>query len=58
MASIERTAYLRFRRLVTARDLASMSPTEDELEWARTHARSDEHLLTLGLSLTCFQRLG
>lgn len=58
MASIERTAYPRFRRLVTARDLASMSPTEDELAWARTHARSDEHLLTLGLSLTCFQRLG
>ncbi len=58
MASIERTAYPRFRRLVTARDLASMSPSEDELAWARTHARSDEHLLTLGLSLTCFQRLG
>ena len=58
MASIERTAYPRFRRLVTARDLASMSPTEDEVAWARTDARSDEHLLTLGLSLTCFQRLG
>ena len=58
MASIERTAYPRFRRLVTARDLASMSPTEDELAWARTHARSDERLLTLGLSLTCFQQLG
>src|SRR5450755_3608875 len=58
MASIERTAYPRFRRLVTARELASMSPTEDELAWAGTHARSDEHLLTLGLSLTCFQRLG
>jgi hypothetical protein len=58
MASIERTAYPWFRRLVTARDLASMSPTDDELAWARTHARSEEHLLTLGLSLTCFQRLG
>jgi hypothetical protein len=35
-----------------------MCPTEDELAQASTQARSDEHLLTLGLSLTCFHRLG
>src|SRR5450755_1922077 len=56
VASIERTAYPRFRRLVTAQDLAFMSPAEDEVAWAR--ARSDEHLLALVLALRCFQRLG
>ncbi|HEY5262041.1 MAG TPA: DUF4158 domain-containing protein [Solirubrobacteraceae bacterium] len=58
MASIERTAYPRFRRLVTARELASLSPTADEVAWARGQTRSDEHLLALVLSLSCFQRLG
>ncbi|MGI8429765.1 MAG: Tn3 family transposase, partial [Solirubrobacteraceae bacterium] len=58
MASVERTAYPRFRRLVTARELALLSPTEDEVAWARAHARSGEHLLALVLSLRCFQRLG
>jgi hypothetical protein len=58
MASIERTAYPRFRRLVTARELAALSPTEDELAWARARTRSPEHLLALVLSLTCFQRPG
>ena len=58
MASIERTAYPRFRRLVTAQDLAFMSPAEDEVAWARARARSDEHLLALVLALSCFQRLG
>jgi hypothetical protein len=42
MASIERTAYPRFRRLVTARELALMSPAEDEVAWARARVRSDE----------------
>lgn len=36
MASIERTAYPRFRRLVTAAELAGLSPTEDEATWARS----------------------
>ena len=35
-----------------------MSPTEDEVAWARARARSGEHLLALVLSLKCFQRLG
>jgi Domain of unknown function (DUF4158) len=58
MASIERTAYPRFRRLVTAREMAALSPTENEVAWARARARSLEHLLALVLSLKCFQRLG
>lgn len=58
MASIERTAYPRFRRLVTARELALMAPTVDDVAWARAHARSGEHLLALMVSLTCFGRLG
>ena len=58
MASIERTAYPGFRRLVTARELASLSPTGDEVAWARARTRSDEHLLALVLSLRCFERLG
>ena len=43
MASIERTAYPRFRRLVTARELAGLSPTEDELAWARERTRTATH---------------
>ena len=38
MASIERTAYPRFRRLVTARELALMAPTVDDVAWAGTLA--------------------
>lgn len=58
MASIERTAYPRFRRLVTARELASLSPSRDDVVWAREHTRSGGHLLSLVLSLVCFGRLG
>ncbi len=58
MTSIERTAYPRFGRLVSARELTGMSPSADEVAWARDLARSDAHLLTLVLSLKCFQRLG
>lgn len=58
MASLERTAYPRFRCLVSARELASLSPADDEVAWARARARSGEHLLGLVLSLRCFERLG
>ena len=58
MTSIERTAYPRFGRLVSARELTGMSPSADEVAWARDLARSDAHLLALVLSLKCFQRLG
>ncbi len=58
MTSIERTAYPRFGRVVTARELAGLSPTGDEVAWARDRSRSDAHLLALVVSLKCFQRLG
>jgi hypothetical protein len=58
MTSIERTAYPRFGRLVSARELTGLSPSADEVLWARDLARSDAHLLALVLALKCFQRLG
>ena len=58
MASIERTAYPRFRRVVSARELADLTPTADDVAWARQLSRTDEHLLVLVLSLRCFGRLG
>ena len=58
MASIERTAYPRFRRMVSAKELVECGLTADEITWAREQTRSESHLLTLVLSLTCFKRLG
>ena len=58
MTSIERTAYPRFGRVVSARELAGFSPLPDEIAWARGRTRSDEHLLALVVSLKCFQRSG
>jgi hypothetical protein len=58
MTSIERTAYPRFRRLVTARELAELSPTPDDVAWAKDRTRSEAHLLTMVVLLKCFQRLG
>ncbi|MDQ6836937.1 MAG: DUF4158 domain-containing protein [Actinomycetota bacterium] len=58
MTSIERTAYPRFGRLVTARELTAMSPTPGDVGWARERSRSDAHLLARMVSLKCCQRLG
>lgn len=59
MASIERTAYPRFKRAVTARELhGSFTPSLGEIEWARELTRSPEHLLALVALLKSFQRLG
>ena len=59
MASIERTAYPRFKRTVSARELRdAYALRQDEVEWARGLTRSDEHLLALTVLLKCFQRLG
>jgi TnpA family transposase len=44
--------------VVTARELAGLSPEAGEVAWARERTRSDGHLLALVLSLKCFQRLG
>ena len=36
MASIERTAYPRFRRMISGRELDEVfTPTQDEVSWAR-----------------------
>jgi hypothetical protein len=36
MASIDRTAYPRFKRVVSSRELAeAFTPTAGEMEWAR-----------------------
>jgi TnpA family transposase len=58
VTSIERTAYPRFGRVVSAGELDALCPLADEVEWARQRSRSDEHLLGVVLGLKCFQRLG
>ena len=59
MASIDRTAYPRFKRVVSGRELAeSFTPTSDEVTWARGKTQTDAHLLALLVRLKCYQRLG
>jgi len=59
MASVERTAYPRFRRFMSARELhVFYTPVPEEITWARENAGSDEHLLGLVIQLKAFSRLG
>jgi hypothetical protein len=59
VASIDRTAYRRFRRVVPARELQEVyTPNLAEVQWARGVTRCDEHLLVLVVLLKCFERLG
>ncbi|WP_405149178.1 Tn3 family transposase [Sphaerisporangium sp. NBC_01403] len=59
MASIDRTAYPRFKRVVSARELAeAFTPTSDEAEWARPKTTTEQHFLALMVLLKCYQRLG
>jgi hypothetical protein len=59
VASIERTAYPRFKRVISARELEeSFTPTQEEIAWAQGMTRSAPHLLALVLTLRTFQRLG
>jgi TnpA family transposase len=59
LTSIDRTAYPRFKRVVSARELAeAFIPTVDEITWARGRTQSDQHFLTLVVRLKCYQRLG
>ena len=59
MTWIERTAYPRFPRAVSPKELReSFMPGEDEMAWARAHTQSDRHLLALLVALKCYQRLG
>jgi len=56
MTSIERTAYPRFRRLITARELHGLfTPKEQERAWEATDW--DEHQITLPARKS-YQRMG
>ncbi|MEV6957235.1 Tn3 family transposase [Streptomyces sp. NPDC051183] len=59
MTSIERTAYPRFKRLITARELhVFFAPGEEERAWAEEVTDSDEHQFALLLALKSYQRMG
>ncbi|MGW2772012.1 DUF4158 domain-containing protein [Streptomyces olivaceoviridis] len=59
MTSIERTAYPRFKRLITARELhVFFPPGEEERVWAEEVTDSDEHQLALLVALKSYQRMG
>ncbi len=58
MASIERTAYPRFPRTLTLKDLhATFTPRPEEIEWVAGFARSAPRRLALLVNLKCFQFL-
>ncbi len=59
MASIERTAYPRFKRLLSASELAEVyTPSAKEIEFAVSRARGQDSILSLLVLLKSFQRLG
>jgi uncharacterized protein DUF4158 len=58
MASIERTAYPRFKPSLTANELQTLYyPTDDERTFIATHARGTAQQLTLLTLLKCQQHL-
>lgn len=58
MASIERTAYPRFPRTLTLKDLqTSFTPKPEEIEWAQQHSRTAERRLAILVLLKCFEFL-
>ena len=59
MASIERTAYPRFKATLSTQELQTLyAPTEEEQEFVATHARNAIQQLTLLTLLKCQQSLG
>ncbi len=55
MTSIERTAYPRFRRVVSAQELHGFfTPLAAEIAWAKQATKSGEHLLGLVVALKCW----
>lgn len=59
MASIDRTAYPRFKRVVPVRELnEAFTPTADEVAWAVDRSLGDSNLLSLVVLLKSYQRLG
>ncbi|MEV1005125.1 Tn3 family transposase [Nonomuraea sp. NPDC050202] len=56
---MDRTAYPRFARVISARELAEdFTPTDAEVRWARGHTQDEHHLLMLVVWLKSYQRLG
>jgi len=52
VTSIDRTAYPRFKRMITTRELAgSVTPSNEEIGWARDMTLSDPRLLALAVWL-------
>ena len=59
MASIERTAYPRFKRYYTAKELQEIyTPKPSEIAFGRTATTGEENYLNLIVLLKSFQRLG
>lgn len=57
MASIERTAYPRFKKVLTGRELNEFyTPSEEEAMFGRTTVRGDVNLLCFVVLLKTFQR--
>ncbi len=58
MTAIERTAYPRFRRGLTAEELAAVyTPTPEETAFATATARGEASVLSLLVLLKAFQRM-
>ena len=59
MTSVDRTAYPRFPRVVSGRELAeAFTPSDGEVDWARGRTQDAGHLLALVVWLKSYQRLG
>ncbi|WP_248958473.1 Tn3 family transposase [Sphaerisporangium perillae] len=59
MTPVDRTAYPRFGRVVSGRELAeAFTPTDAEVEWAQGKTQDQQHLLALVVWLKSYQRLG
>jgi len=59
VASIERTAYPRFKRYYTAKELQEIyTPTPAEIIFGRTSTTGEDNYLNLMVLLKCFGRLG
>ncbi len=59
MTSIERTAYPRFKKVVSGRELhEAFTPALGEMAWAKAVTQADGNLLVVVVLLKAFQRLG
>ena len=59
MTSIERTAYPRFKRYFTTKELGEIyTPTKSEIAFAYSTTNGQSNILNLVVSLKAFQRLG